>query len=45
MSTPAPQRYRANKLDLAFGVFIPGLVFGPMLLFGLIGMAVTIRAR
>ncbi len=45
MSTPSPERYRPRKLEIIFGVAIPGMIFAPMLLFGLIGMAVTGAGR
>ena len=41
MPTAPPDSYRPRKLDLAFGVVIPGLILGPMLLLGLLGMVVT----
>jgi hypothetical protein len=41
MPDPSPHPHRVNKLDLAFGVAIPGVILGPMLLLGLLGMVVT----
>ncbi len=41
MTPPPAHPHRVNKLDLAFGVLLPGLILGPMLLLGLLGMVVT----
>jgi hypothetical protein len=41
MNAPVEKNSRARKLDLIFGVVVPGIILGPMLLLGLLGMAVT----
>lgn len=41
VQTPATKAHRVNKLELAFGVIVPGIILCPMLLFGLLGMVVT----
>jgi hypothetical protein len=36
-----PELSRPSKLDVVFGLVIPGMIFGPMLLLGVVGMLVT----